>query len=303
MQSEKKLGDRENITIKIALPTDCKYILSGKLIVSEKSKFQKIEVMQHSYFGKILLLDRDIQLTERDEFIYHEHLIHPAMLALQNPKDVLIIGGSDGGALREVLKYNSVKEATVVDIDEKVAEISKKYLKTVCGTVFEDKRSKFYFTDGRKYLENCAKNKKKFDVIAVDLTEPFGPSKYLYTKEFYKLVSDALNKEGAVTLHALSPYETPKSFAGIINTVKSVFSYTKIQLAGIPSFGFPWSFVLASRKPINVKKIREKKEKLNLKLRSFSVSMLEETPPIAEEILKKTKIIFTDKNPCSDRGR
>jgi spermidine synthase len=291
-----KLGKKLNINM--FLSPDCKYILSGKIIASEKSKFQKIEIMKHSYFGKILLLDRDVQLTERDEFIYHENLIHPAMLAYPRPEKVLLIGGSDGGALREVLKYNSVKEATVVDIDEKVAEISKKYLKTVCGPVFEDKRSKFQFTDGRKYIEDCVKNNKKFDVIAIDLTEPFGPSKYLYTKEFYELVSNALNDKGILTLHALSPYATPKSFAGIVNSVKTIFPYTKINIVGIPSFGFPWSFMLASKKTIDIKKIRERKDKLEMKLRSFNVSALEETPAIAKGILETNKGIFTDKNPC-----
>lgn len=164
----------------------------SKILYEGKSKYQEIQVVESHYFGKILILDGVVQFTEKNEFFYHEMLTHPVMFAHKNPQNVLIIGGGDGGILREVLKHKSVKKAVLVDIDKDVVEVSKKFFPTVACSM-DDPRAIILNEDGFKYIQDY---KNEFDVIIVDSTDPVGFAHVLTTEEFFKYVFEALKEDG-----------------------------------------------------------------------------------------------------------
>lgn len=153
--------------------------------------------------GRILVLDGIIQLSQIDEFIYHEMLIHPAMFYHQNLKKVLIIGRGNGGVLREILKH-PIEEVYSVDIDKKVVEVSEKYLPFVSKGAFKDKRAKVFIADGIKFVK---KYKNFFDVIIIDFTDPLGPFLDLFSKNFYQDVFRALTKNGALSVQSSCLFE------------------------------------------------------------------------------------------------
>jgi len=172
---------------------DIKISLRGKLIHKEKTSYQNLKIYKTERFGNLLLLDGAIQTTEKDEFIYHEMLTHTVMLLHPEPREVLIIGGGDGGILKEVLKYKSVKRAHLVEIDERVIEISKKYLKNICQKAFQDKRVKIIIEDGAKFIKETS---EKFDIIIIDSPDPVGVAKVLFSHKFYKDNFAHLTEEG-----------------------------------------------------------------------------------------------------------
>jgi spermidine synthase len=219
-----------------------------KFFISTKSKYQSIDIAESFYFGKCLYIDGRIQSAQKDEYIYHELLVHPCLVSHPNPENVFIVGGGEGATLREVLKHNTVKSAIMVDIDEEVVELSKKYLPEWNQFAFNDKRTKLYFEDARKYLENTT---QKFDVIIIDITEPLegSPSYLLFTKEFYEIVFNRIEDDGMVSLQAatVSPMSI-ECHASIYKTLKEVFPIVKPYQGYIPSFDQPWGFIIASKK-------------------------------------------------------
>lgn len=230
-----------------------------EVIYRATSKHQLIEVINHRVFGKMLFLDRKPQVAEFDEWIYHEALVHPLMLLHPSPKRVLIIGGGDGGALREVLKHECVEEVVLVDLDEEVIRVVKQYLREICRDSFEDPRVKVYYMDGRRYLE---KESDSFDVIIIDVTDPCsGVSSKLFTKEFYQLCFNKLSEFGGLVTQAestsFSHLYHEISFPTIALTVKSVFGESYPYHAFIPSFASDWGFVLASKMKGLNKRIHE----------------------------------------------
>jgi spermidine synthase len=215
-------------------------------LYSGRTKFQSIEIMKSPSFGKVLVLDGKIQSSEVDEFVYHELLVHPPMLAHPNPEKVFIAGGGEGATLRELLRHPSVKKAVMVDIDADVIKVCKKYLPEYSAGAFADKRTKVYNTDARKWL---AESDEKFDVIIIDLTEPVekGPAYLLYTKEFYQIVKSKLTKDGVISVQSgCASYTELLNLKAVSHTLKSVFPIVSIYQADIPSFGGPWGFCVAS---------------------------------------------------------
>jgi spermidine synthase len=219
-----------------------------KMIFSEITPFQHVELIITHDFGKCLFLDGKMQSAAVDEFIYHDTLVHPALLLHPNPKNVLIIGGGEGATLREVLKHSSVKRVVMVEIDERVTEISKKYLPEWHAGAFEDKRATVLIMDGRKYIEE---NDQVFDCILIDLSEPVedGPAYKLFTRQFYEIVSKRLSPEGTVALQGGSTAVFDCGFlTSVYQTLKTVFPVVRVAEAAIPSFTLPWGFCLASKK-------------------------------------------------------
>ncbi|MBQ1940625.1 MAG: polyamine aminopropyltransferase, partial [Selenomonadaceae bacterium] len=150
-------------------------------LFSEHSEFQRIDIFDSKEFGRVLTLDGYLMLTEKDEFIYHEMITHVPMSVHPNARKVLVIGGGDGGTVRELLKYPQIEEIDLVEIDEQVVEASKLYLpKIACG--LDDPKVKCYYEDGLKFIRHV---EDEYDVIIVDSTDPFGPGEGLFTKEFY----------------------------------------------------------------------------------------------------------------------
>ena len=259
-------------------PWILKTLISGvkikKKIFSGKSPYQRIEVIDTSPFGRILVLDGVIQLSQEDEFIFHEMFTHLAMFYHSNPQKVLIIGGGDGGILREVLKH-PVKEVYLVEIDKKVIEVSQKYLPFVSKGAFKDKRAKIFVEDGLKFVR---KYKDFFDVVVLDLTEPMGPSLNLFSKNFYQDIFKTLTKNGVLSVHSGCIFDQFLYFRNILKKLKKVFPFTKIHKASIPSLQCAngYSFIIAAKfnldynSPTARKRIEKKYKKLNLDSKYYS---------------------------------
>lgn len=220
-----------------------------RTIVEAQTKFQHVEIMETASYGKALVLDGRIQSSQADEFIYHEALVHPGMLATENkPESGLVIGGGEGATLREVLRYPSVKRAVMVDIDGEVVDLCKKHLPEMHQGAFEDKRTELRHEDARAYLE---KTSDRFDFISIDLVEPLeeGPACMLFTKEFYTLIRDRLTPGGAMTMQAgMTKVGELNFFTAIHRTLRDVFPVVAGYQAFISCFGTPWGFITATKK-------------------------------------------------------
>ncbi len=274
----------------------------NKVLYAGRTKYQRIEVVDTPDFGKMLILDGKVQFSLKDEFIYHESLVHPVMLTHPSPEKVLIIGGGDGGALKEVLKHNTVKSVTLVDLDEEVMKIVKKYVPEMFKDSLKDPRVKILNMDGRKFL---AETENKYDVIIVDVTDPFGPSTLLYTKEFYQLVSNALKDGGAMVTHSEGMFSCRKEFVTIYRTIKTAFRKVRACSAFIPSFGDVWMFTIGSNTldPVNmdVKIIEERMKKRHVETRFYYPEIHKVLFTLPKDLLKDLKEmkveISTDKSP------
>ncbi len=232
-----------------------------KQLYSGKSKFQQIDVYETFEFGKLLTLDGYIMTTERDEFVYHEMITHVPSFSHPNPKKALIIGGGDGGTLRELVKHPTFDEIIMCEIDEKVVEISKKYLPTLSTALNgKDERVKLVFDDGVKFIKNY---KGYFDVIIVDSTDPIGPGEVLFSVDFYKLVFDALKEEGIMTNQTENPWYDAHLLKGIAQRMREVFPMVKFYNAFIPSYpSGMWTFGFASKiidpeKPMGISRFND----------------------------------------------
>ncbi|KAJ3462844.1 hypothetical protein MRS44_007630 [Fusarium solani] len=166
-----------------------------KVLVHEKSKYQDVLIFKSTDFGNVLVLDNVVQCTERDEFSYQEMITHLAMNSHPNPKKVLVIGGGDGGVLREIVKHDCVEEAILCDIDEAVVRLSKQYLPTM-SVGFDHPKVKVHIGDGFKFLNDY---KNEFDVIITDSSDPEGPAEALFEKNYFKLLHDALKEGGVIS--------------------------------------------------------------------------------------------------------
>lgn len=217
------------------------------VLFAKQTKFQQMEIVVTPNYGRCLILDGKMQSSEYDEYVYHEALVHPALLTHPNPKKVFIVGGGEGATLREVLRYPSVEQAVMVDIDQEVVEACRKYMPEWHRGAFDDPRTKLIFTDARKYLEET---KETYDVVIIDISEPVeeGPAYLLYTREFYHVAQKRLTKDGLISLQAGTTSVTAlMCFAAVYQTLKSVFPIVRPYHAAIPSFGLPWGFGVATR--------------------------------------------------------
>lgn len=223
-----------------------------KHLYSEQSKFQRIDVMDSYEFGKFLTLDGCMMLTEKDEFIYHDMIVHVPMATNPNIKNVLVIGGGDGGTIRELTRYKTIESIDLVEIDEMVVEACKLHLqKTACN--LEDSRVKIYYEDGLRYIRHI---ESKYDLIIVDSTDPFGPGEGLFTKEFYGNCYKALNEDGILVNQHESPYYQmhANSLQKAHEKIVGLFPITKLYSAHIPTYpSGHWLFGFASKKyhPVN----------------------------------------------------
>lgn len=266
-----------------------------------RTKYQDVAVVETGSFGKALFLDGFVQSTVFDEFVYHEALVHPAMITHPNPEKIAIIGGGEGATLREVLKHRSVKEVTMVDIDEELISICKKYLPEWSKGAFDDPRAKLVFLDGRKFLEE---SKEKYDVIILDLTDPIkgGPSQYLYTKEFYTIVKERLSNDGVMTTQATNPRYYLEIYATIYNTIKSVFKLARPYRTFVPSFLTDWGFVIGSksRDPLGISREEIEKRIADMDLKFYDSEAhfnMFWIPKYMRASMSKVKAVSTDSNP------
>ena len=223
---------------------ECK--ISG-VVYSGQSEYQTIEIVDTLPFGRILVLDGKTQSAESDEFIYHEMLVHPAMITHPAPERVFIAGGGEGATLREVLYHKSVKQAVMVDIDRDVIEASRRYLPAWHEGAFDDPRTTLFHQDAKEYLENTDAT---FDVIFIDLSDPVegNPSALLFTEHFYKVVRDRLAPGGIMAIQAETvDFRRSAAFTAICHTLSEVFDEVVPYHAVVPSFSGDWGFATASQ--------------------------------------------------------
>ncbi len=214
---------------------------------SGQTAYQKVEVLESDLFGRSLVLDGKTQSTERDEHIYHETLVHPAMLCHPEPKQVFIGGGGEGGTLREVLAHRSVDRATMIDLDPDVVALCRKYLPNHHQGSFDDPRTNLLHEDARYYLENTPDS---YDVIILDLVDPLegGTAALLYTQEFYSIAKARLNPGGVLATQSgpAGLLGFTECFTTIFNTLSTLFAHTEAAQVHIPAFQTLWGFTIAS---------------------------------------------------------
>ncbi|EQB86890.1 spermidine synthase [Clostridium punense] len=214
-------------------------------LVRRKTDFQDLAILDTEAFGRMLVLDGIVQTTINDEYVYHEMISHIPLFTHPNPKKVLVVGGGDGGAIREVLKHPSVEKAVLCEIDGVVVEECKKHLPEI-SCALEDPRCEVFIGDGIKYVHE---HKNEFDVIIVDSTDPFGAAEGLFGGSFYKEIYECLTEEGIFIAQTETPFYLPEVVKSVFSDAKAVFPVTKLFMAAIPTYpsGY-WSFTVGSKK-------------------------------------------------------
>ncbi len=210
-----------------------KGLLVKRVLADEQSRYQHIQVVETEYFGNTLILDGIIQLTERDNMGYHEMIVHVPMLAVDNPRHVLIVGGGDGGSLQQVLRYPSVKEAVVCELDQRVVDLSRQHFAYFFGDPWGDPRAKLIVRDAFGFLEE---NPGQFDVIISDTTDPIGMAERLFSDKFYKLVARALTPGGAASTQCEQPFFDTELIKQIYASAKSLTKNPAYYYAHVPTY-------------------------------------------------------------------
>jgi spermidine synthase len=217
----------------------------NKTLYHDKSEFQTLDVIETAEFGNMLVLDGMVMTTDRDEFVYHEMITHVAMNTHPNPKRVLVVGGGDGGAIREILRYPSVEQAVLAEIDGKVIAASKQFFPKIAGGL-DDPRVDIQVADG---IQHVRENKGKYDVILVDSTEPVGPAVGLFQKPFYEEIYEALKEDGIMVAQTESPWFNRDLIRQVFRDISNTFPITRLYTASIPTYPSGlWSFTIGSKK-------------------------------------------------------
>jgi spermidine synthase len=265
--------------------------------------FQKLDLIDTAEFGRVLILDGITQVAEHSEFQYHEPMVHPALCTHPNARRALVIGAGDGAILREVLKHPGITTVDLAELDEGVIAFSKKYLRAIHRDSFSDPRVRVNIVDGRKFVEN---NPGCFDVVIMDMTDPFGPSKYLYTREFFELVKRSFRTpEGIFSMHTESPIMRPNTFASIQKTLRSVFTNVRPLYVYIQMYAALWSITVASDgsdmaavSAASVDKKLKKNKITDLKLYTGAQHQACQAAfPYIDEIIRRKVRVITDKRP------
>jgi spermidine synthase len=224
-----------------------------KTLFSDQTPFQRVDLVDTFTYGRLLILDGKTQSAEFDEHIYHEALVHPAAILHSAPKEVMIMGGGEGAVLRELCRYPQIEKIVMVDIDSKVVEVCREHLPEWHQGAFEDSRVELLHQDARAYLEETG---RQFDIIYSDLTEPAeeGPSKLLFTREFYQMVKTKLNPGGILAVQAGGfGLDYLSIHSAIRNTLEQVFDSVCSYHTFIPSFDSSWGYIIAGAKPNQLK--------------------------------------------------
>lgn len=221
---------------------------STRTLYQGTSAYQEIIVFENPGFGRVLALDGIVQATERDEFIYHEMLVHVPLMVLAAPERVLLIGGGDGGALREIFKH-PVREVTMVELDPQVVEVCRTQLPGLNAGAFDDPRLELLFEDGVAFVAGC---ERQFDSIIIDSTDPYpaGPGQALFSTSFYRDCRRLLGEPGVLVSQCGTPFIYPRPFAQALSHLGEVFADTAAYLTAVPSFAGGYSvFAWASPDP------------------------------------------------------
>lgn len=235
-----------------------------KTIYTEQTEFQHLAIIETEEFGKALVLDGVIQTTERDEFIYHEMITHPALMSHPYPAKVLVIGGGDGGTVRELLKYETIQQVDLVEIDEKVIWAGREFLPDISGGL-SDTRVNIFIEDGLKFTK---KKHNYYDIVIIDSSDPVGPAVELFSEGFYREVYNSLKDDGMMVAQTESPQFNAELLSEVNKRVSGIFPITRPYLTSIASYigGF-FTFTVGSKKydPLTVTVEEEKIKIMDLK--------------------------------------
>lgn len=244
-----------------------------KQLFSEESYYQKIEILQTVDYGKILVLDGELFTTQRDEFVYHEMVVHVPMAVHPDIKKVLVIGGGDGGTVRELTKYESIEKIDLVELDKKLVDASREYLPEL-SCKLDDPRVTIYFEEGIRFVRMV---RNEYDLIIVDCADPYGPAEGLFTKEFYGVCTNALTDDGILINQHESPFykQHAKSVQLAHRNIQSAFECSMLYQCHIPSYpSGHWLFGFASKKYHPIHDMDEDAwSKLNIKTRYYNTDL------------------------------
>ncbi len=221
------------------------YIKAARQLGEWQTPYQRMQIYETAQYGKLFRLDGFNMTSERDEFVYHENLIHPALTAHNAPKKVLIVGGGDGGSSEEALKHPSVEQVTMVEIDPDVIKVAREHFHAVHNGVFDNRKLRVLVEDGMKFVRETT---ERFDLITLDLNDPVGPAVALYSVEFFQRCRAALAPGGALTLHIGSPVARPERVAELAARLNSVFRIVRPYTMFIPLYGSLWTMAVCSDK-------------------------------------------------------
>ncbi len=218
-----------------------------ELLFEQRTPFQNMVIFDNAQWGKGLILDGIVQVTQGDEFIYHEMMVHVPALGREKPiRSVLIIGGADGGVLREVQRYDSIERIVQVELDKEVLIGCRKYLPEISGN-WKDPRLQLIIGDGAEYVEKAAKASEKFDLIILDSTDPIGPAIVLFEPPFHKNLAACLSETGVIVRQSGLPVTMPKVMPFIRKCFLDVLPNVRVYLAPMPTYGGEIAFVAAAR--------------------------------------------------------
>ncbi len=279
MESKLALWVKEQQTDNLAL--SCRV---SKILHREKTPFQDMAVVDTLQYGRMLVLDNIIQTTVGDEFVYHEMITHVALNTHPSPKRVLVIGGGDGGAVREIVKHTSIEKVVHCEIDGAVIEVAKKYLPEI-SCALDNPKVEIIIDDGIKHVRE---NKQTYDVIVVDSPDPIGPAEGLFSAGFYEDLAAALKDDGIFVAQTESPFINRDLIPRLYRDIAGIFPITRLFLANVPTYpGGLWSFTMGSKKydPLGV----DRKKIPELKTRYYSPAIHQACfvlPPFVQELLK-----------------
>ena len=219
------------------------YLRESTRVAQKQSPWQHIEVFDNALFGRVMRIDGCFMTSERDEFFYHEPMIHLPALAHPGPRSALVVGGGDGGAVEELLKYPTMERVVLAELDADVVDLARQWLGNIHKGALDDPRMELRLGDARALIESGT---ERFDQIVLDLTDPFGPALDLYTVEFYQACQRTLLPGGVLSLHMGSPIHLPGSMARIAASLQQAFPIVRPYLQYVPLYGTLWCMAMAS---------------------------------------------------------
>lgn len=217
----------------------------GRLLHDGQSPYQRVRVIENSDFGRMLILDEAVQTTERDDFIYHELLAHVPLCAHPAPRRALIIGGGDGGLLREALRHPGIEHVTMVELDREVVDVTLRLIPSIPRGAFDDSRARLLIEDGIRFARET---KEPFDVAMVDSTDPKGPSLGLFSTEFYRDMARLLGPSGVLAVQSGSPLYQQDVIAMVRRNMSPHFKYVRLYMGAVPTYpGVLWTFTVGAQ--------------------------------------------------------
>ena len=237
-------------------------ITVDKILVDKKSRYQRIQIFDTPIYGRILVLDGIIQITEKDEAAYSEMLVHPAIQVLKNPKKILIIGGGDGAVAEEILKYNFVNKIDLVDIDKEVVKLSSIYFKKINKNSLRNKKVNLFFQDAFDFIA-CTKN--KYDLIIADRPDPIGAGKSLFKESFYKNANNILRDAGIAIFQSGVPFLQKSETKEVLKYVNKTFKKNGVLLTVVPSYIGGYMALVWSSNKVDMRRSKVIKRKVKIK--------------------------------------